>query len=182
MSRAITKMIENHWTWPPVLLEVALVSTRVATGPAVCAASPAGSAAARMTSRRLATRLACWEVASPPDWASAASTVSCSAWPSEDCPASRTEVTLATPPSIPESRAMAAWSAPVSGPPDRAATTVTAVSEAPCNGEASWAACSLGALDGRNEVLSLCVTADSDGSSTIAATVPATQASTIAQR
>ena len=32
---------------------------------------------------------------------------------------------------------MAAWSAPVSGPPDRAATTVTAVSDAPCNGEAS---------------------------------------------
>ncbi len=137
MSRAITKMIENHWTWPPVLLEVALVSTRVATGPAVCAASPGGSAAARMTSRRLATRLACWEVASPPDWARAASTVSCSAWPSEDCPASRTEVTLATLPSIPDRRAMSAWSAPVSGSPDRAATTVTAVSDAPCNGEAS---------------------------------------------
>ena len=77
---------------------------------------------------------------------------------------------------------MAAWSAPVSGPSARAATTVTAVSEAPCSGEASWAARSLGALAGRNDVLSLCVTFDSDGSSTMAAIVPATQASTIAQR
>ena len=59
---------------------------------------------------------------------------------------------------------------------------MTAVSVAPCSGEASWAACSLGALPGRNEVLSLCVTLDSDGSSAVAATAPATQASTIAQR
>ena len=59
MSRATTKMIENHSTWPPVLLEVALLSTRTATGPAVWAVSPAGSAAARMTPRRPATRLAC---------------------------------------------------------------------------------------------------------------------------
>ena len=59
---------------------------------------------------------------------------------------------------------------------------MTAVSEASCSGEASWAACSLGALAGRNEVLSLCVTLDSDGSSAIAAAAPATQASTIAQR
>ena len=118
------------------------MSTRVAADPAVCATSPAGSAAARMTSRRLATRLACWEVARPPDWASVASTVSCSAWPSADCPASRTAVTLATRASAADNRAMAAWSAPVSvrpewAPPDRAATTVTAVSEAPCSGEAS---------------------------------------------
>jgi hypothetical protein len=182
MSRAITKMMTNHWTCPPVLLEVALVSTLVATEPAVCAVSPAGSAVAWMTRRRLATRPACWEVASPPDWASVASTVSCSARPSADCPASRTEVTRATRASAPDSRAMAAWSAPVRGPPARAVTTVTAVSEAPCSGEASWAACSLGALAGRNEVLSLCVTLDSDGSSIMAATVPATQASTIAQR
>ena len=137
MSRATTKMMTNHWTCPPVLLEVALVSTRVATGPAVCAASPVGSAAARMTSRRPATRLACWEVARPPDWASVASTVSCSARPSADCPASRTAVTLAARASAADNRAMAAWSAPVNAPPDRAATTVTAVSEAPCSGEAS---------------------------------------------
>ena len=135
-----------------------------------------------MTSRRLATRLACWEVASPPDWASAASTVSCSARPSADCPASRTTVTVAARDIAPDSRATAAWSAAVSVPPDRATTTVTAVSEAPCSGEASWAACSLGALAGRNEVLSLCVTLDSDGSAAMAAIVPATQASTIAQR
>ena len=77
---------------------------------------------------------------------------------------------------------MAAWSAPVSAPPARAVTTVTAVSEARCSGEASWAACSLRALAGKNEVLSLCVTFDSDGSSAIAATTPAAQASTIAQR
>jgi hypothetical protein len=82
---------------------------------------------------------------------------------------------------------MAAWSAALSvlpawAAPDRAATTVTAVSEAPCSGEASWAACSLGALAGKNEVLSLCVTFDSEGSSVMAATVAATQASTIAQR
>ena len=54
-----------------------------------------------------------------------------------------------------DKRAMASWSALVSVPPEVAATTVTAVSEAPCNGEASWAARSLGALAGRNEVLSL---------------------------
>jgi len=77
---------------------------------------------------------------------------------------------------------MADWSAPVSTPPARAATTVTAVSEASCSGEASWAACSLGALAGRNDVLSLCVTSERDGSSSMAAAVPATQASTIAQR
>src|SRR5207302_5953064 len=70
----------------------------------------------------------------------------------------------------------------VSGPAGAAATTVTAVSEAPCNGEASWAARWLGALAGRNEVLSLCVTLDSDGSSTMAAAAAATQASTMAQR
>ena len=121
-------------------------------------------------------------MASPPDWASVASTVSCSAWPSADCPASRTETTRATRDSEPASRATNAWSAPVSVPSARAATTVTAVSVAPCSGEASWAACSLGALPGRNEVLSLCVTLDSDGSSAMAATAPATQASTIAQR
>jgi hypothetical protein len=181
-SSAITKMIENHWTWPPVLLEVALVSTRVATGPAVCTENPDGGPARRMTSRRPATRVACCAVPSPPDWASVASTVSCSARPSADCPASRTETTLATRASEPASRATNAWSAAVSVPSGRAATTVTAVSAAPCNGEASWAACSLGALPGRNEVLSLCVTLDSDGSSVMAATAPATQASTITQR
>ena len=77
---------------------------------------------------------------------------------------------------------MASWSALVSVPARRAATTVTAVSEAPCSGEASWAARSLGALAGRNEVLSLCVTLDSDGSRAMAATAPATQAATMAQR
>ena len=131
--------------------------------------------------------MACWDAARPPDWASAASTVSCSACPSADCPASRTATTLATRDSEPASRATNAWSAPDSVPPgsvllDRAATTVTAVSVAPCSGEASRAACSLGALAGRNEVLSLCVTLDSDGSSAMAATAPATQASTMAQR
>ena len=40
MSSATTKMIENHWTWPPVLPEVALLSTRVATWPAVCTCQP----------------------------------------------------------------------------------------------------------------------------------------------
>ena len=59
---------------------------------------------------------------------------------------------------------------------------MTAVSAAPCSGEASWAARSLGALAGRNEVLSLCVTLDSDGSSAMAAAAPAAQASTMAQR
>ena len=59
---------------------------------------------------------------------------------------------------------------------------MTPVSVAPCSGEASRAACSLGALAGRNEVLSLCVTLDSDGSSAMAAATPATQASTITQR
>jgi hypothetical protein len=63
-----------------------------------------------------------------------------------------------------------------------AATTVTAVSEAPCSGDASWAARSLGALAGRNEALSLCVTLDSDGSSVMAAAAPAAQASTATQR
>ena len=182
MSSAITKMIENHWTSPPVLPEVALLSTRVATGPAVCTSSPGGSGVARMAPRRPATRLACCEVARPPDWARAASTVSCSARPSADCPASRTEVTLATPAMARASRAMAAWSAAVSVPAGRAATTVTAVSEASCSGEASWAACSLGALAGRNEVLSLCVTADSDGRPIIAAATPASQAAAITQR
>ncbi len=181
-SSAITNRIENHWTCPPVLPEVALLSTRVATGPAVWAASPAGNTVAWMTSRSPATRLACCEVASPPDRASAASTVSCSARPSADSPASRAAVTRATRPSAAASRAMAARSVPVSGPPGRATTTPTAVSEALCSGEASWAACSLGALAGRNEVLSLCVTLDSDGSSTMAAIVPATQASRMAQR
>ncbi len=41
-SSAITKAMENHWTWPPVLPEVALVSARVATVPAVCTANPGG--------------------------------------------------------------------------------------------------------------------------------------------
>ena len=159
-----------------------MLSTRVATVPAVCAVSPAGSAAPRITSRRPATRLACWAVASPPDWASAASTVSCSACPSADWPASRTSTTRPTRDMALDKRAMASWSALVSGPSEAAATTVTAVSEAPCSGEASWAACSLGALAGRNEVLSLCVTLDSEGSSVMAATVPATQAATMAQR
>ena len=136
-SSAITKMIENHWTWPPVLVEVALVSTRVATGPAVCTENPGGGPAERMTSRRPSTRLACWAAASPPDWASVASTVTCSARPSADCPASRTETTLATPASEAARCAMNAWSASVIGPPVRAATTVTAVSVAPCSGEAS---------------------------------------------
>ena len=55
-SSAITKMIENHCTWPPVLADVALPSTRVATVPAVCAVRPAGSSAERMTPRTPATR------------------------------------------------------------------------------------------------------------------------------
>ena len=59
---------------------------------------------------------------------------------------------------------------------------MTAVSVAPWSGEASRAACSLGAPAGRNEVLSLCVTLDSDGSSAMAAAAPATQASTMTQR
>ncbi len=186
-SSAITKMMENHWTCPPVLPEVALVSTRVATVPAVCACSPAGSAVPRSTPRMPSTRVACWEVARPPDGASAARTVSCSARPSADCPASRTAATRPIRPSAPVSRAMAAWSAADSGWRDRtgpacATTTVTAVNEAPCSGEASWAACSLGALAGRNEVLSLCVTADSEGSSVRAAAAPAAQASTTSQR
>ncbi len=181
-SSAITKMMENHWTWPPVLPEVALVSTRVATVPAVRTARPPGGPAARMASRTPATSVACWEVARPPDWASAASTVSWSACPSADWPASRTAVTRATRDSEPASRATNVPSAAESGPPARAATTVTAVSEAPCSGEASSAACSLGALAGRNEVLSLCVTLDSDGSSTMAAAVPAAQARTMTQR
>ena len=121
-------------------------------------------------------------MASPPDWASAASTVSCSAWLSADCPASRTDTTRGTRASAVASRATSAWSVPVSAWPRVAATTVTAVSEARCSGEASWAACSLGALAGRNEVLSLCVTLDSDGSSTMAAAVPVTQASRITHR
>ena len=85
--------------------------------------------------------------------------------------------------SEPSSRVTKAWSAPVScAPPGWAATTVTAVSVTPCSGDASWAARWLGALAGRNEVLSLCVTLDSDGSSAMAAAAPATQASTMAQR
>ena len=84
MSSAITKMMENHWTWPPVLPEVALVSTRVATVPAVCTENPGGGPAARVASRTSATRVACWAAARPPDWASLASTVSCSACPSAD--------------------------------------------------------------------------------------------------
>ena len=181
-SSAITKAMENHWTWPPVLPEVALVSVRVATVPAVCTENPDGGAAVRIASRTRPTRVACWEVANPPDWASAASTVSCSACPSADCPASRTETTRGIRASEPLSRSTKASSGPVSAPLDRAATTVTAVSAAPCSGEASWAACSLGALAGRNEVLSLCVTLDSDGSSAMAAAAPAAQASTMAQR
>ena len=59
---------------------------------------------------------------------------------------------------------------------------MTAVSEAACSGEASWLARSLGALAGRNEVLSLCVTLDSDGSSTMAASAPTSQAARIAHR
>jgi hypothetical protein len=181
-SSAITKAMENHWTWPPVLPEVALVSTRVATVPAVRTARPPGGPAARMASRTPATSVACWDVARPPDWASAASTVSCSACPSDDWPASWTATTRATRDSEPVSRATNAPSAAERGPPGRAATTVTAVSEAPCSGEASSAARSLGALAGRNEVLSLCVTLDSDGSSVMAATAPAAQASTMTQR
>src|SRR6266566_9815542 len=41
-SSAITKAMENHWTRPPVLPEVALVSARVATVPAVCTENPGG--------------------------------------------------------------------------------------------------------------------------------------------
>ena len=108
--------------------------------------------------------------------------MSCSAWPSADGPASRTEVTRATPARAAASRVMAAWSAAVRAPAGRAATTVTAVSEAPCSGEASWAARSLGALAGRNVVLSLWVTADSDGRATMAAARPASQAATMTQR
>jgi hypothetical protein len=181
-SSAITKMMENHWTCPPVLPEVALVSTRVATVPAVCTCSPGGSAVPRSTPRMAPTKVACCEVAGPPDWASAARTVSCSAWPSADCPASATATTRPIRPSAAASRAITAWSAADSGWPALTATTVTAVSEAPCSGEASWAACSLGALAGRNEVLSLCVTADSEGSSVSAAASPAAQASTTSQR
>ena len=59
---------------------------------------------------------------------------------------------------------------------------MTAVSVAPCSGAASCAASWLGALAGRNEVLSPCVTLDSDGSSAMAPIMPAIQASTIAQR
>ena len=138
--------------------------------------------AVRIASRTCPTRVACWEVASPPDWASAASTVICSACPSADCPASRTDTTRGIRASEPLSRATKASSGPVSVPLDRAPTTVTAVSAAPCSGEASRAACWLGALAGRNEVLSLCVTLDSDGSSAMAAAAPAAQASTMAQR
>ena len=76
-----------------------------------------GGAAARIASRTRPTRVACWEVASPPDWASAASTVSCSACPSADCPASRTETTRPTRDSEPSSRRdEGLWSAPVSVP------------------------------------------------------------------
>ena len=76
----------------------------------------------------------------------------------------------------------AATSAGVSGEPDRAATTGMGSRPAVPNGAASTAACSLGALAGRNLVLLPWVTLDSDGRSVTAATAAATQAATTSQR
>ena len=66
----------------------------------------------------------------------------------------------------------AVTSAADSGAPDRAATTGTGIRLAVPNGAASSAACSLGALAGRNFELLFWVTLDSAGSCVTAAIAP----------
>jgi hypothetical protein len=76
----------------------------------------------------------------------------------------------------------AARSAGVSGPVVRAATTGIGIRFAVPNGAARAVAFSTGALAGRNLVLLLCVTLDSDGRKCAHATATTSQATTMTQR
>ena len=93
-----------------------------------------------------------------------------------------TLLTLATLPSWLFKLVTAVTSAGVSDDPERATTTGMGTRLAVPNGAARVAACSLGALAGRNLVLLLWVTLDSAGSSVAAAMAPATHAASTSQR
>jgi len=80
------------------------------------------------------------------------------------------------------SAVVAATSAGVSGDPGRATTTGIGIRLAVPKGAASSAACSLGALAGRNLELLFCVTLDSAGSWVTAATAPTIQTSSTSHR
>ena len=116
----------------------------------------------------------------PPAWL--ASAISCQACPSGERPASMTLLTLATWPSWLFRLVTAVTSAGVSDDPERATTTGMGTRLAVPNGAARVAACSLGALAGRNLVLLLWVTLDSAGSSVAAAMAPATHIASTSQR
>src|SRR5215472_10363146 len=111
-----------------------------------------------------------------------ASTTSCQAWPSGERPRSRTLLTLATLARSCRRPVSAATSDGVSGAPARAATTGIGTRLAVPNGAASVAACSLGALAGKNLELLLWVTLDRAGSSEAAAMAPATHTASTSQR
>src|SRR5215475_11806320 len=156
-----------------------LASAWAAAWPARWACRSPGSALARMAWRRPATR--CWAGPSLPR-SMLARTCNCAARPSRLTPRSltcRTSVTFAR---RPASRPTAVTSAVVSLPPLRTTTTGTGDSFGSWNGVASWAACRLGLLAGRELVLLCLATLASDGKNRLARTVAATQATTMAQR
>ncbi len=170
---------EKFCTLPPVLPDAFCWSTEMATSPARCTRSPAGRPARAIVERIAFTRSVCWLW--PPPLA-LASTWSCSAWPSGDRPRSCTRLTPETLLSCACSVDTAVTSAGVSAAPDRAATTGIPNRLAVPSGAASFAACSLGALAGRNVELLLLVTLASDGSCVTAANAPTIQARRRSQR
>ena len=171
------KTIDRSWTSLPWLPDAFCWSTWIATSPARCAWRPAGSPACAIFARSPSTRSVCWFWLPPPCTASA---TSCTAWPSGERPASSTRLMPGTVRSWRCKAVTAVRSAAESCDPGRAITTGTGCRLAVPNGAASSAACSLGALAGRNLELLFWVTLDNAGScetAPIAATIQNTRTS-----
>ncbi len=100
---------------------------------------------------------------------------------SSDTPWSVTLATRGTARMARSTRCTAARSAAVSGFPDAATNVASRVVFAP-KGDASAAACTLGALDGRNEEFELFSTLESGGSATLRTTVTNNQPAMIGHR
>ena len=180
ISRTMMNSSDSCSTFAPVLPEAFCWSTAAATSPARCACSPAGSPALAILARSAFTRSS--SAFGLPPFSCEARMTSCAACPSGETPASITLLTSGTDFSCSASAATAVWSAAVSGAAVRAATSGIGIRPAVPNGSASTAACSLGALAGRNLVLLLWVTLDSAGSCVAAAIAAMTHARTTSHR
>ena len=155
--------IENSCTVPPVLLEPVALAAFVATSPARWNSRPEGARARAKVSCSWFTIVVCvgWSIG-----LTRASTRICVAWPSDDVPIWCAASTSGTRRTEATSRMTAASSRAVSGNALRDATMKIWLSldVPPCTGTAKLAAFELGALAGRNLVLSLLTSLDADGS------------------